>query len=115
MAKQTGGAGKQFIVYDDSLANNSDLTVTGTDIGDGKNAVITTYVVNAACDVKMEFSTDGFATTDATITLDSFSGNGIAEEAHTPLIGGFARLLITNTSGSSDAFGVIGFDGAVPP
>lgn len=70
---------------------------------------MTTYVVNAACDVKYLADTGGdFSNPDLNITIDSFNGAGTAEGANTPIIDGILKLRITNTSGCSDDFALLG-------
>lgn len=96
------------VAHVQNLSDTNDFDVTPSDYNEGVIAMHT-YVVGGACDVKMLVDSGGdFASPETTITLDSFSGSGISEGNATPLHRNRVGLRVTNTSGGSADFTLIG-------
>lgn len=108
MAKSTFQLDDWLIAQDDSLANNGDLDVEPAD-WDRPNVRITTLIVGGGCDVKFLTASDGdFSSPDVNVTIESYSGSGIVTDIGIPIQQSRSTLRITNTSGSSASFAVVG-------
>lgn len=110
MAEAFYRVGDRLIGHVTSLADDGDFDF---DPSDWRASLVNveTYIVGASADVKMLIDSGGdFSSPETTITLDSFSGNGISEGNETPLVVDRASGRITNTSGGSADFVVVAED-----
>lgn len=99
----------RVVAHVTSLGNGSDFDFDASDWDIPFGVDIHTYIVGAACDIKMLIDSGGdFSSPETTITLDSFSSNGISEGNDTPVIDGRTAIRISNTSGGSADFVAIG-------
>lgn len=100
--------GERVVAHVTGLGDTNNFDITPDDFS-RRNLTIETYVVGGSCDVKLLVDSGGdFSAPETNITLDSFSTNGITENAATPINKGRSALRITNTSGGTADFVAIG-------
>lgn len=99
----------RVVAHVTTLGDGSDFDFSASDWVTPFGVDMHTYIVGAACDVKMLVDSGGdFTSPETTITLDSFGSNGISEGNSTPLIDGHTAGRITNTSGGPADYAAIG-------
>lgn len=101
-------AGRFFEAESDELADSGDFDVDPADSTTGAFEVHN-IAHGAACDVKLLVDPDDDGTYEVSVTLDSFSGEGVSQGNQIEVAAADNMLLrITNTSGGAADFVVTG-------